>query len=96
MIDQALLELRPGASWSLNGDTYEGLTWLDEVQFKPTEQEIADKVAELKAEYTNKQYQRDRKKAYPSIEDQLDTLYHGGYDAWKQSITDIKNKHPKP
>jgi hypothetical protein len=96
MIDQALLELRPNASWSLNGDIYEGLTWLDEVQSKPTEQEIADKVAELKAEYTNKQYQRDRKKAYPSIEDQLDTLYHGGYDAWKQSIMDIKNKHPKP
>ena len=37
-----------------------------------------------------------RKEEYPSIEDQLDILYHQGYDAWKASIKEIKDKFPKP
>lgn len=41
------------------------------------------------------QYKYDRANAYPSIVDQLDTLYHGGYDAWKAEIEAIKNKYPK-
>lgn len=32
--------LRPGASWTLRGMSYDGLTWLDENQTKPTEEEI--------------------------------------------------------
>jgi hypothetical protein len=40
-------------------------------------------------------YQDDRKNAYPSIAEQLDTLYHGGYDAWKETIKSIKDKYPK-
>lgn len=43
-----------------------------------------------------KQYQFDRAQAYPSITDQLDTLYHGGYDAWKATITAVKEEFPKP
>lgn len=34
--------------------------------------------------------------AYPSIQDQLDTLYHGGYEAWKATITAVKEEFPKP
>lgn len=37
-----------------------------------------------------------RERAYPSIADQLDMLYHGGYDAWKAEITAIKEQYPKP
>jgi hypothetical protein len=40
-------------------------------------------------------YKYQRAKEYPSIVDQLDTLYHGGYDAWKASIQAIKDKFPK-
>jgi len=36
-----------------------------------------------------------RQVAYPSIEDQLDTLYHGGYDAWKATIKAVKDTYPK-
>jgi signal recognition particle subunit SEC65 len=36
-----------------------------------------------------------RKKEYPSIEEQLDILYHGGQEEWYKIITDIKNKYPK-
>jgi len=40
-------------------------------------------------------YQDDRRNAYPAIAEQLDTLYHGGYDAWKAEIQAIKDKYPK-
>jgi hypothetical protein len=40
-------------------------------------------------------YKFDRAREYPSIVDQLDTLYHGGYDAWKATIQAVKNKYPK-
>lgn len=37
-----------------------------------------------------------RQSLYPSIADQLDLLYHGGYDAWKSAIQAIKDANPKP
>ena len=40
-------------------------------------------------------YQQQRAAEYPSIADQLDTLYHGGYDAWRASIQAVKDKYPK-
>ena len=41
-------------------------------------------------------YATKRKLAYPLIEDQLDLMYHGGYDAWKASIDAVKAQFPKP
>ena len=41
------------------------------------------------------QYRFDRAAAYPSIADQLDTIYHSGIDAWKETITAVKEAHPK-
>jgi len=37
----ALQHMRPGEEWTLNGDTYEGLTWLSKTK-PPTEGEIED------------------------------------------------------
>ena len=48
-ITDALIVLKPGAEWSLNGEDYSGLTWLDETQIMPTEEEINAKIAELEA-----------------------------------------------
>ena len=47
-IAEAIAALKPGATWSLNGDDYSGLTWLDSEQ-QPTKTEIVDKIAELDA-----------------------------------------------
>ena len=94
-ITAALTELRPGAEWTLRGDTYAGLEWLDSKQTKPTESEINAKCAELKTAYDNKKYQRDREAEYPSIVDQLDDIYHNGIDAWKVTIKATKDKYPK-
>jgi len=40
-------------------------------------------------------YMENRAKEYPSIPDQLDTLYHSGLDAWKAEIKTVKDKYPK-
>jgi predicted lipoprotein len=40
-------------------------------------------------------YKGLRQAEYPSIADQLDTLYHGGLDAWKAQIKTVKDKYPK-
>lgn len=42
------------------------------------------------------QYKRDRARAYPSIQDQLDQIYHEGIDAWKATIAAVKQEYPKP
>jgi hypothetical protein len=89
----AIQLLRPNAQWVLRGDELE---WLDTNITSPTEEEIQAEIVRLQAEYESKEYQRQRAVAYPSIQDQLDTLYHGGYDAWKATITAVKEEFPKP
>jgi hypothetical protein len=92
-ISEALLSLRPNAQFYLKGSK---LTWLDSKQTEPTKEEIDAEIVRLKKEWENKQYQRDRKVAYPSIEDQLDKIYHSGIDEWKKDIKAVKDKFPKP
>jgi uncharacterized small protein (DUF1192 family) len=89
----ALQSLRPGAQWVLRGDDLE---WLDTEQTQPADAEITAEVARLQAEYEAKEYQRKRAAAYPSIADQLDTIYHEGIDAWKAEIAAVKTEYPKP
>ena len=45
--------------------------------------------------YAAVEYQRKRKEEYPSIEDQLDDIYHNGVDGWKATIKAVKDKYPK-
>ena len=40
-------------------------------------------------------YSEKRASAYPSIADQLDTIYHDGLDAWKLQVQAVKDLHPK-
>lgn len=53
-------------------------------------------LAAVQAYAQSQEYKQQRAAAYPSITDQLDTLYHGGYDAWKATITAVKEEFPKP
>ena len=65
---------------------------------KPTEQECIDGLAAMQAAWDleNSSYKSQRKAEYPSIEDQLDTIYHSGVASWKTTIKAIKDKYPKP
>jgi hypothetical protein len=65
---------------------------------KPTEKECTDGLAALQAAWDleNDSYKSQRRAEYPSIEDQLDDIYHNGIDAWKATIKVTKDKYPKP
>ena len=45
----AILILKPGASYIVRGEVYSDLEWLDSGQTKPTETEINNKISELNA-----------------------------------------------
>ena len=94
-IISAILALDPNAQVSVNGESLDGITWHDGNPNNITNDQITAKQAELQADYNSKQYQRDRTKEYPSIEDQLDDLYHNGIDGWKTTIKAVKDKYPK-
>ena len=61
-ISDALQILRPAAEWSISGNLYSNLEWLDKSQTKPTEDEVNAKVAELEAAEPTRQVRviRDR------------------------------------
>lgn len=40
-------------------------------------------------------YSNKRAAAYPSLEEQLDKIFHDGIDAWKAEIQAIKSQYPK-
>lgn len=94
---KAILSIRPDSKCSMTGNEYKNLIWFAENEFPPpTEEEVLEEAQKLQQEYENNQYQRDRAIEYPSIQDQLDTLYHQGYDGWKSTIDEVKNKYPNP
>lgn len=109
---KAIQNILPEVGFSIEGTDYSTLgfntgactsdgtaiySWTkDENYSGPTEEQILTEYNKLVAEYELNQYQRNRVSAYPSIEDQLDILYHSGIDAWKEEINKIKDKYPKP
>lgn len=95
-ISDALHTLCPGATWAV-GDTYDSIKDYYSHEYKlPTEEEVIAEIERLQKIADSYQYQRERASAYPSIKDQLDTLYHQGYDGWKATIDEVKNKYLKP
>mgnify|MGYP003152920317 CR=1 FL=1 len=92
----ALLSLRPKAEFSWAGtEIYSELNYLSS-DTPPTEEELDTEVKRLQAEYDSKLYQRQRASEYPSVVDQLDKMFHSGFQAWKDEIQKVKEKYPKP
>jgi hypothetical protein len=50
----------------------------------------------VQAEADKYAYRDLRAQNYPSFAEQFDLIYHGGIDAWKQAIDEVKQKYPKP
>ena len=95
-ICSAVLSINPSAQITVIDENFDNITWhegTDEI----SKSDIEAKMAELKADYDSKQYQRDRAETYPSWQDQLDKIYHDGVTKWKSEMIDpIKDAHPKP
>ena len=61
--------------------------------------EVAVDVDAVNAWVSPEQYARDRRVAYPSIQEQLDMQYWdsvNGTTTWKDAIEAVKTEHPKP
>ena len=67
-----------------------------DVAYDANEQVVEYDRAAAEALVAANQYQVQRAQAYPSIVDQLDILYHQGYDGWKAAIDAVKQEFPKP
>tara|TARA_R110000751_G_scaffold242258_2_gene342685 strand:- start:574 stop:864 length:291 start_codon:yes stop_codon:yes gene_type:complete len=93
-IISAILAITPDAQVSVNAEDYDQIIWRDGTAVI-SKADIVAKQAELKADYDSKEYQRTRAKSYPSIEDQLDDLYHNGISGWSATIKSTKDKYPK-
>ncbi len=93
MIDltKPLFVLYPTAKWTLNGDTYKGLTWLSDDIQKPTEQELLDWI-------DPEAYKAKRVAEYPPYTDYLDGIVKGDnaqVQAYIDACNAVKNKYPK-
>jgi len=103
-ITKALQSLKPGAFWALNGETYEGLQWLEKPvweggQKKPTKEEVESEIARLQKEWEDTEYQRLRAKEYPDFKEYLDGLVKGDVEqmqAYIDACLAVKAKYPKP
>ena len=91
---KAIISISPNAQYSCEGDCYEGLTWHNQ-EYKPTQEEIVQKIAELDYQKELEVYKEQRAAEYPSYADQFDKIFREGVDAWKADIQAIKDKYPK-
>jgi len=103
-IIKAVLSLRPGAEFTVNGDTYEGIQWLEKPvweggQKKPTKEEVEVEAERLQKEWEDVEYQRLRAPEYPDFKEYLDGLVKGDTEqmqAYIDACLAVKVKYPKP
>ena len=93
-VAQAISSLHPTAEFTTSDGKV--TNWFSKSITQPTESEIEAEKTRLTNLYNSQEYQRNRAAEYPSIEDQLDDIYHNGIDAWKATIKATKDKYPKP
>ena len=100
---QAFQQLAPGAKISFSGlESYETVHWKSTTVEKPSKETVEALVAELQPAWD--QWEADRVASYPSVEEQLDLLWHtvaGGQAivpgcAWFERIHQVKISTPKP
>ena len=99
MIDYTLILSKnyAGKQWSLDGESYDGLTWLDASQ-KPTQAELDALWESTKAAVQNKETQRQRAAAYVAESDPLFFKAQRGeatMEEWQSKVAEIKTRYPK-
>jgi hypothetical protein len=100
MIDYALIlnANYPGAQWSLDGNTYDGLTWLDSTP-KPTQ--AALDAAWPQVDYNNQIaiVETTRRTEYEAKSDGLFFEFQRGTntkEAWESAVQAVKDANPYP
>ena len=99
-IEDYLITVRDGQwfSWSDSKNKIYANLIVHDGGTKPTEKECTDGLAAMQSAWDleNDSYKSKRRAEYPSIEHQLDNIYHNGVAGWKTTIKAIKDKYPKP
>ena len=96
-IRSAITALRPGAECTITGNTYEGITWLDKNQTKPTEDEINAKITELETAEPMKLLREKRNKLieetdWTQLKDiSLDSIREKNWKEYRQALRDLPN-----
>jgi hypothetical protein len=100
MIDYALILSvnYPGKQWALDGETYDGLTWLDETP-KPSQRELD--AAWPQVDYNNQVaiVETTRRTQYEAQSDGLFFEWQRGTntkEAWETAVQAIKDANPYP
>ena len=99
MIIEAIKKINPNAEVCVGGtniNTCE-IQWLNGTT-PISKADIEAKMVEVQTEYEVNQYQRDRAKSYPSIQEQLDMQYWdkiNGTNNWQDAINAVKAQYPK-
>ena len=96
-ITHALVALKPGAAWSLNGYDYSGLNWLDSKQTQPTETEVNSKISELDNAEPMKllREERNRRIALTDWRASSDLTLADAWKTYRQALRDITTQTPK-
>jgi len=99
-IEEYLARLHTGQwfGWSdSKNKVYSNLIIHDNSKSKPTESDCTNGLKALQDAWDleNDSYKSKRRAEYPSIEDQLDDIYHNGIDGWKATIKSLKDKYTK-
>jgi hypothetical protein len=88
----------PGAEWTLNGDTYAGLTWLSDGD-APSEAELQAEWAQVEFEVAYEAVEQARAVAYRETSDPIFFQYQRG-DAteaeWLDAVEAVKVANPYP
>ena len=96
-IPAALIALKPGAQWTLNGNDYTGLTWLDTKQTQPTETEINSKISSLDSAEAMRllRIERDIRIAKTDWRASSDLTLADAWKTYRQALRDITTQTPK-
>ena len=101
-ISSALLELKPNAEWTLRGDTYDGLEWLDKNQTKPTEEEVNAKISELEKNEPHRLLREERNKRLAECDWVVTKYAEYGYNipkewrTYRQALRDLPSISYQP
>tara|TARA_A100001388_G_C28627424_1_gene430565 strand:+ start:452 stop:832 length:381 start_codon:yes stop_codon:yes gene_type:complete len=101
-ISSAILELKPNAVWTLRGDTYDGLEWLDKNQTKPTEEEVNAKISELEKNEPHRLLREERNKRLAECDWVVTKYAEYGYNipkewrTYRQALRDLPSISYQP
>lgn len=94
MIEKAIFELNPNASFTVHNNDINTIEWTHGTEAIS----VADIQAKMSEIETRDAHIAPRQKAYPSIQEQLDMMWHDKQNdttTWENAISKVKSDNPK-